>query len=196
MAQQFGDGHLLHGVVFDHQQSLAPRSRIIPDLRYGLLDAFCRRRLGHEGEGAAREAMLPVFVQGHDLNGDVADEGVVLQLAEHVPAQHIGQENIERDGSRPIFERELQSIDAARGDKNLEARIMRKVDQHARIVGIVFNDQENRVPGNDVDTIVRHRIGWPFGSSHRETDRRRLRRLRVCYAARSSARHIAKANRA
>ena len=41
--------------------------------------------------------MLALFVQRNDLHRDMAQCRVQFELVEHRPAQHIGQENIQRD---------------------------------------------------------------------------------------------------
>ena len=78
------------------------------DARERGLQALGRRRLGDEAERPARQAMLAIFVQGDDLNRNVPRRRVLLQLAEHRPAQHIGQEDIQRDGGGLELLRQFQ----------------------------------------------------------------------------------------
>ena len=99
VAEQLGDAQLLGGIVLDHQQALAARLRVFLDAVSACLEPFRGRRLGDEGEGAARQPVLTVLVQGHDLHRDVPRQRVLLQLAQHRPAQHVGQEHVERDGA-------------------------------------------------------------------------------------------------
>ena len=47
-----------------------------------------------------REAVLAFFFHGDDLHRNVARGRVELELVEHRPAEHVGQEDIERDGRR------------------------------------------------------------------------------------------------
>ena len=47
-----------------------------------------------------REPVLALFLQRDDLHRDVARGRVELELVEHRPAEHVGQEDIERDRGR------------------------------------------------------------------------------------------------
>ena len=114
-------------------------------------NALARRRLGHEREGAARKAVLAVLVERDDLHRDVPRERILLELAEHGPAQHVGQEHVERDRGRLILLGEIERIVAAHGHQHLEALVARQVDQDARVVRIVLDDQQDRVAGLDVE---------------------------------------------
>ena len=109
------------------------------------LQPFGRRRLGHEGEGAARQAVLAVLVERDDLHRDVPRRRVLLELAQHRPAEHVGQEHVERDGRRPVLARQRQRVGAAHRDEHLEALVVREVDQHARVMRIVLDDQQHGV---------------------------------------------------
>ena len=58
------------------------------------------RLLDEVGEGAVRQAVLAFFFQRDDLHRDVPRGRVELELVEHRPAEHVGQEDVERDGRR------------------------------------------------------------------------------------------------
>ena len=100
MAEQLGDAHLLGRIVLDHQQPLAAR------LAYSLMRASAashalgRRRLGDERESAARKPVLAVLVERDDLHRNMPRQRVLLELAEHGPAEHVGQEHVEGDRGR------------------------------------------------------------------------------------------------
>ena len=104
--------------------------------------ALGRRRLVEVGEGAARQPLLAVLVHAQDLHRDVARLERALELAEHVPAQHVGQEDVERHGDRLVLQREVERLRAARRDQRLEAGGVRGIDQDAGVVGIVLDDQQ------------------------------------------------------
>ena len=95
MPEQLGDAALLGGIVFDDQQALAARLHVILDPRQRRLEILGRARLVDEGEGAAGKPVLAIFVERDDLHRDMPGGGVLLQLAQHGPAQHVGQEHIE-----------------------------------------------------------------------------------------------------
>ena len=83
------------GFVLHHQQPTGARPRIFLDPHERSLQAFRGGRLGYEAKRPARQAVLPVFIQGNDLNRDVPRGGIVLQLTHYRPTQHIRQENIQ-----------------------------------------------------------------------------------------------------
>ena len=94
--QQLADREPLGLVVLDDEEPLAPGTRIFLDLRQRRRDAFGRGRLVDEGEGTARQRMLAVLVERDDLHGDVAGQRIVLELAQHRPAEHVRQEHVQR----------------------------------------------------------------------------------------------------
>ena len=104
---------LLGFVVFNDQQTPPPRLREIPDLCQCLGNAFACRRLGDERERAARQSMLTIFVQRDDLHGYVARQRVLFELTEHVPAQHVGQEDVERYRGRLVLLGQIERVIAA-----------------------------------------------------------------------------------
>ena len=98
IAEQLDDGLPLDVVVLDDQQPLGARGGEVLDAVERRFQAFGGGLLDEVGEGAVREAVLALFFQGDDLHRDVARGRVELELIEHRPAEHVGQENIERDG--------------------------------------------------------------------------------------------------
>ncbi len=100
--------------------------------------------------------MLPVLVERDDLHRDVPGQRVLLELAQHRPAQHVGQEHVERNRGRLVLLRQLERVGAAHGDQDLEALVAREVDQDARIVRIVLDDQQDRIAGLDRLAVVRN----------------------------------------
>ena len=111
------------------------------------VDAFGRGRLGDEREGAARQRVLAVLVERDDLHRDVAGQRVLLELAQHRPAQHVGQEHVERDRGRLELLGELERVGAAHRDQHLEALVAREVHDDAGVVRIVLDDQQDGVAG-------------------------------------------------
>ena len=103
VAEKLGDAELLGRIVLDDEQALAARFDKGLDAGERSLEPFGRRRLVEEGESAAREPVLLVVVQRDDLHRDVARRRVLLELAEHRPAEHVGQEHVERDRRRLVI---------------------------------------------------------------------------------------------
>ena len=71
--------------------------------------------------------------------------GILLQMIEHRPAQHVGQEYVQRYGRGMEFTSQRKRFRAARRHQNLEPFVVRQIAQDARIVRIVFHDQQNGV---------------------------------------------------
>ena len=99
--------------------------------------------------------MLAVFVERDDLHRNVPRQRIVLELAQHGPAEHVGQEDVERHGGRLELLGEIQRFRAARRDQHLEALVAGEIDQHARIMRVVLDDQENGVAGFEIEPVVR-----------------------------------------
>ena len=137
------DAHLLGRIVLDDQQPLAARRGVFLDARERRVDAFGRGRLGDEREGAARQRVLAVLVERDDLHRDVPRQRVLLELAEHRPAQHVGQEHVERDRGRLELLGQVERIGAAHRDQHLEALVAREVHDDAGVVRIVLDDQQD-----------------------------------------------------
>ena len=97
----------------------------------------------------------------------MARRRILLQLAQHRPAEHVRQEDVERDRGRPVFARQRQRIRAAHGDEHLEAVFVREIDHHARIMRIVLDDQEHIVAGRDLVAVVLHLFRRRFAEKRR-----------------------------
>ena len=80
--------------------------------------------------------------------------GFLLELAEHRPAQHVGQEDIERHRGRLELLGEIERIGAAHRDQHLEALVAGEIHDDARIVRIVLDDQQDAVARLDLQPIV------------------------------------------
>ena len=88
---------------------------------------------------------MPVFVQRQHLHGNVPGRRILLQMVQHRPAQHVGQEDVERDGRGMEFAGQRQRFRARHGDQHLESLVARQIAQHARVVRIVFDNQQDGV---------------------------------------------------
>ena len=153
------------GIVLDDQQAFLARLGEFLDARERLVDAFARGRLVDEGEGAARETVLAVLVERDDLYRDMPGERILLELAEHVPAQHVGQEHVERHRGRLILLGEIERIVAAHRQQRLEALVARQIDQDARVMRIVLDDQQDGVAGLEM-SMRSSGIGSTLRSRH------------------------------
>ena len=170
MPQKLGDAALLGGVVFDNQEALAAWLYVVLDPRQRGLEVLRRAWLVDKGEGAAGEPVLAVLVERDDLHRDVSRCRVLLQLAQHGPAQHVGQEDVERDRCRLIFAGEGEGLRAAHRDQDLQTLVMRQIGDNPRVVGIVLDDQQDRLARLDALAVVRHRLDR-FGEPARHQDR-------------------------
>ena len=69
----------------------------------------------------------------------------MLQAVEHRQAMHHRQANVERHRIGLVLLHQRQRRVAARRDDALEAFLARQVEQDARKVGVVFDDQQHAV---------------------------------------------------
>ena len=101
--QQLDDALPLDVVVLDHQQPLLVRRDVGLDAIEGVLEVLGRGRLDQVRERAVRQAVLPLLLDRQHLHRDVARRRIELQVVEHGPAQHVGQEHVERDRGRQVL---------------------------------------------------------------------------------------------
>ena len=182
MRQQLGDAEALGLVVLGDQELLLARPHVVVDARQRRVQPFAGRRLVEVGEGAARQALLAVLVHAQDLHRDVARLERALELAEHVPAQHVGQEDVERHGDGLVLQREVERLRAARRHHGLQVRGMGGIDQDAGIVGIVLDDQQGAVARLDGVAVVGELVGEMVGQGdlrQRQRARQRLAQRRA-----------------
>ena len=92
------------------------------------LQPLRRRRLGDEGERAARQAVMPVFIQRQHLHRDVPRGRVLLQMVKHRPAQHVGQEHVERHGRGMELAGQSERFRATHGHQHLEPLVAGQID--------------------------------------------------------------------
>ena len=97
-------------------------------------------------------------------------------MVEHGPAQHVGQEDIQRDSRGMELASQSKGFRTAQGDENLESLIARQIAKHAGIVRIVFDDQQDRIVGLQIVAIVRDLLGRMFGDDDAGQLKRHRRR--------------------
>jgi hypothetical protein len=126
--------------------------------------------------------MLAVFVKRDDLHGNVASERVLLDLTQHIPSQHIWEEDVERNRGRLVLLGKLDGILAARCGHDLEAFFMRKIDHDPHVVGIIFHDQEQGLAGREIVPVVGHRLERALGLGRQQPHRWRRGHIGSCAA--------------
>ena len=57
-----------------------------------------------------RQAMLPLFFERNDLHRNMAGRRIELEVVQDRPAQHVRQENVERDRGGTVFARQIQRL--------------------------------------------------------------------------------------
>ena len=101
-----------------------------------------------------RQAVLALLLDRQHLHGNVTRGGVELEVVQHRPPQHVGEEHVERDGRRTVFAGQRQRLHPARGHQTFEPLAARDPEEDARVVRIVFHDEQRGVPRLDVVAIV------------------------------------------
>ena len=102
------------------------------------------------GERAVRQAVLALLLQRDDLHGNVPGGRVELQVVQHRPAEHVRQEDVQRDGGGLILPRQGQGLLAAHGHDALEPLVAGQPQQDAGVMRIVLDDQQRRIAVVDV----------------------------------------------
>ena len=86
-----------------------------------------------------REAVLSVFIQGQDLYRNVAHGGILLQVIEHGPTQHVRQEDIKGNGHGMELACQGEPFGAPSGNQNLESLVSRQIAEQTGIVGVMVD---------------------------------------------------------
>ena len=105
---------------------------------------------------------MAVFVEREHLHRDVARLGILFEMIQDRPAQHVRQEDIERDGGGAVLLGQRQRFGAGHGAENLEPLVSRQIAKHMRVVQIVFNDEQYGVTFHQVVAVV-FDAGFLFG---------------------------------
>ena len=98
--------------------------------------------------------MMPVFIEGQHLNGNMPRGGILFQVIEHSPAQHVGQKDIERNRSGMEFARQGERFGAPRCDQNLKPLVVREIAQNPGIVRIVFDNQQHGIVRLQIIAVI------------------------------------------
>jgi hypothetical protein len=141
MRHQLGDAELFGQIIFDHEQAFPAWLHEILDAGQCRLQVFGPRRFDHEREGAARQPVLAILVEREYLNRNVPRHRVLLELAQNGPAEHVGQEHIERNRGRSVFTGERERIGASGRDQDLQSSIVGEIRKYPSVMRIVLDDQ-------------------------------------------------------
>ena len=88
------------------------------------------------------------------MDGNVTRLRILLQLGEHGPAEHVGQEDVERHRGRPELTGERERIGAARRHEHLQAIVVGEIDEDPRVVRVVLHDEERGLRSLERRAIV------------------------------------------
>ena len=75
-------------------------------------------------------------------------------MVEDGPAKHVGQEDVQGDGRRIVFACESKGLSAGHSGENLEPLVVGEVSDHARVVRVVFDNQQRGVALLEILPIV------------------------------------------
>ena len=115
---------------------------------------FGLNRFGQATHCAHAQAAVIFFVGGDDLHGNMAGGQIVFEAIENAPSVDIGEIDIERDGCRDKLPGHLQCGRSARGDNGLEIIFMGHIEQETGKIHVVFDNENDRVPGVDIVDII------------------------------------------
>ena len=185
MAESSHDRELLGRIVLHDEKLAHLGARKALDALERRLEAVGGEGFVDVGERAALETVLPLLFHREDLHRNVTRLRIALELVQDRPAEHVGQEHIERHGSRLVLTREREGIGAVLGDDALEAAVAREVEQHTRVMRIVLDDEQHQIARLQSLAIVGHLLR-PRRRQHDRligsapTSRRPGLRLAVC----------------
>ena len=97
------------------------RGRYRLDAGQRLVESLARGRLVDERKRSARQAVLSIFVEWSAIwTGTCLRRPGLVELAQDLPAEHVGQEHVERDGGRMILRGEVERLAAATATSTLK----------------------------------------------------------------------------
>ncbi len=97
-----------------------------------------------------------------------------LRLFSTVQPQHVGQENIERDGGRLVLAGQREGGVAAIGDDALKPLSRAKPRRDARVIRVIVDDEQRLVALRDLLTVVGDELLADDRQGHRRGGDRRL----------------------
>ena len=115
---------------------------------------------------------MPVFVERQHLHRNVARRRILLQVVQHRPAQHVGQENVQRHCGWMVLLGQRERLRPAGRHKNFEALVARKIAQHARVVRIIFHNQQDRIVRLQIFPVVGNLLDRMFHDRQRRRQKR------------------------
>src|ERR1700747_3020249 len=71
--------------------------------------------------------------------------GILLQMTQHGPSQHVGKKDVQGDGGGMVLTRQGKSIHAVAGYEDLEPAVASQIAQQPRIVWVILHNQQNRI---------------------------------------------------
>ena len=120
MVQKRDDALPLDLVIFDHKQALQVRSDVRLDPVECILQIIRRCGFDQIRERTVRQPVLPFFLNREHLHRDMTRGRIQLQIVQHGPAQHVGQEHIQRNRRRMELPGQTECGLAAVGDNAFE----------------------------------------------------------------------------
>jgi hypothetical protein len=121
--QQFGDRLPFDFVVLDNQQPLSARHGEVSEAVECGDKPLGSRLLDEIGKSAVRKPVVALFFQSNDLNRNMARRRIELEVVQHSPPKHVGEENIEGDGRGIVSPRKRQPHCSVIGDHALKPLI-------------------------------------------------------------------------
>jgi hypothetical protein len=98
--------------------------------------------------------VVPVFIERQHLHWNMTCAGILLQVVQDRPAQHVGQENIERYCGGVELPHQREGLRPAGGHQNLETLIAGQITQDPRVVRIIFYNQQGGIVELQIITVV------------------------------------------
>ena len=103
---------------------------------------------------AVSQALQALVFHADDLHWDVAGGRILLQMIQHGPSEHVRQKNIQHDRERIELSGQRTSMGAVGGDHAFESFVPHHVQQDPTEMGIVFDNQNNRITRQHGFSIV------------------------------------------
>src|SRR5262249_14459672 len=145
IVEQLHDTLALDLVVLDDQQAAVAGLSVIENSIEGLLQFIRGCRLDQVIEGTVPQSLHALVFNADDLHRNMAGGGILLQVIQDSPSQHVRQEDIQHDRQWIELAGQRTRVTPVGGDHAFKSLAAHHVQQDLTEMGIVLDNQHNRI---------------------------------------------------
>ena len=183
-AEQVAHALALALVVLHHQHAAQILGELGLQPLQGMDQFLALDGLERVAHGAAPHGLLRIVGHRDHVHGNVARDGVALELVQHAQAREIGQVDVQHDGVGLVACRHGQAVGRGVGHLAFEIHLARELGKNVGKAQIVLNDEDAAPALPALSQGIRRgrsrqhrrRHGWRHGRRERGRSRRDMGR--------------------